>query len=41
MVSKALSSGQVVQAIPTEKIASLGVNPNYSYSVISFTGSKL
>ena len=40
-VKKALGSGQVVQAVPTERIASLGVNPNFSYSVINFTGKGL
>lgn len=40
-MSKALSSGQVVQAVPTEKIAALGVNPNYSYSVISFSNKGI
>lgn len=40
-VSKALSSGQVVQAVPTEKIAALGVNPNYTYSVINFSNKGI
>lgn len=36
-MKKALASGQVVQAVPTEKISALGVNPNFSYSVINFS----
>ena len=40
-MKKALGSGQVVQAVPTERIAALGVNPNFSYSVINFTGRGL
>ena len=31
----------MVQAVPTERIASLGVNPNYSYSVISFSNKGI
>lgn len=41
IVSKALSSGQVVQAVPTEKISALGVNPNYSYSVINYSNKGI
>jgi len=36
-VKKALASGQVVQAVPTDKIAALGANPNFSYSVINYS----
>lgn len=36
IVRKALGSGQVIQAVPTERIAALGINPNYSYSVINY-----
>jgi len=36
-VKKALASGQVVQAVPNEKISDLGVNPNFSYKVINYT----
>ena len=37
IVKKALASGQVVQAVPTDKIAALGANPNFSYSVINYS----
>lgn len=36
-MKKALSSGQVVQAVPTVRIVALGINPNYSYSVINYS----
>ena len=41
IVEKALSSGQVVQAVPTERIASLGVNPNFTYSVIAYNNKGI
>ncbi len=37
VIKKALAAGQVVQAVPTEKIGALGANPNFSYSVINFS----
>ena len=36
-VKKATAAGQVVMAVPNERIASYGFNPNLSYSVISLT----
>ena len=36
-VKRATAAGQVVMAIPNERIASYGFNPNLSYSVISLT----
>jgi len=41
IVKKALTTGQVIQAVPTNKIAALGINPNFSYSVINYSGKGL
>ncbi|CAM6002506.1 unnamed protein product, partial [Sphagnum balticum] len=35
-IKKAIASGYVILAIPSEKITALGVNPNYSLSVINY-----
>ena len=37
IVKKALANGQVILAVPNEKIASLGLNPNFSYPVLGLT----
>lgn len=34
IISQAVEKNQVIVAVPTEKIASLGLNPNYSLNVI-------
>lgn len=31
----------MVQVVPTERIAALGINPNYSYSVINYSSKGL
>ena len=36
-IKKATAGGQIVMAVPNERIANYGFNPNLSYSVISFT----
>lgn len=37
IVKKAIAAGQIVLAVPNEKISTLGLNPNYSYPLINFT----
>jgi hypothetical protein len=36
IIKKAISSGHVILAVPTHKIAEIGINPNYSYAVINY-----
>lgn len=37
ILKKAVAAGQLVLVVPNEKIASLGLNPNFSYPLINFT----
>lgn len=37
IIKKAIAAGKVILAVPNERIASLGINPNYSYNVINYT----
>lgn len=38
IAKKALASGQIVLAVPNVKIATIGLNPNFSYPLINLTG---
>ncbi len=37
IIKKAIAAGQIILAVTNEKVASVGLNPNYSYPLINFT----